>query len=175
MPVSTATRYDSEFKMEMVRKFIIDWNGKSLHKFVKEVNCCHRSVFYLWLEKYGPICAGIERRTDRTNLRETQKLKILVETKDLSQAELGAYLRKNGLYRETLLQWRQETKDHVKKRRQKNNPLTSDQTKISDLMRRVSALEKEVKTKDKRLKEAEALLDLKKKVQTLLQDKEEEK
>lgn len=175
MPGTTATRYDAEFKIETVRKFFTEWNGRFLHKFAKHVDV-NRSVLYGWIEKYGPTCAGVEKKWDSsTHLRENQKLKILVETKDLPPAELCAYLRKNGLYRETLLQWRQETRDHVKKRRQKNNPISSEQVKTADLMRRVSQLEKELKTKDKRLKEAEALLDLKKKVQTLLGDDEGKK
>ena len=37
-----------------------------------------------------------------------QKLKILKETEDLAHGELGAYLRRNGLYSSSLTTWRKQ-------------------------------------------------------------------
>ncbi len=175
MPGTPSTRYSVEFKKGKVLKYLTEHNARQIRKFVKQEDL-NKSMFCRWLKKYGALCAGLEKKYERVqDLCDSEKLKILVETKDLDPVSLGVFCRKYGLYRETLLQWREEVKQQVKRKRQKNKPLDSEQTKISDLMAKIQQLEKELSKKDKRLQEVEALLDLKKKVQALLEAQEAKK
>ena len=86
-----------------------------------------------------------------------QKLKILIDTGTLSEAELGAYLRKEGLFSTQLDEWKKEfllSVSSVKKPKKSKDE--RDQ--------KIKSLEREILRKDKALAEASALLILQKKV-----------
>ena len=96
------------------------------------------------------------------------KLKVVMEAASLDDQQLGEFLRKKGLHQTHLEQWRLQMLDGLqngfskKKAKQKKA-----QTK------RIRALEKELKRKDKALAETAALLVLKKKVQEIWGDEDD--
>ena len=91
-----------------------------------------------------------------------EKLRVLNEASKLSGEELGAFLRREGLHGAQLEEWRRlaiEALGAAKKRSRK-----------SPEVRRVKELEKELRRKEKALAEVTALLALKKKVQEIWGD-----
>ena len=96
------------------------------------------------------------------------KLKVIVEAAVLDDEQLGAFLRKKGLHQTHLEQWRMQMLDALQ------NGLSKKRTREkSDAAKRIRALEKELRRKDKALAETAALLVLKKKVQEIWGDEDD--
>jgi len=97
-----------------------------------------------------------------------EKLKVVMEAASLEVEQLGEFLRKKGLHKTHLEQWRLQMLDGLqdgfskKKTRQKKAD-----------SQRIRSLEKELRRKDKALAETAALLVLKKKVQEIWGDEDE--
>ena len=91
-----------------------------------------------------------------------QKLEAVLEAAALSEQDLGPYLRRKGLYRSDLEQWREQmlTGLEAKPKRRRTSSKTPEG-------RRIRELEKEVRRKDAALAETAALLVLKKKAQAI--------
>jgi hypothetical protein len=83
------------------------------------------------------------------------KLKAVVETTNLDESALGAYLRRAGLYSNQVADWRAEILKQFAMK-----PLF----KRDERDDHIRALEREILRKDKALAEASALLILEKKV-----------
>jgi hypothetical protein len=81
-----------------------------------------------------------------------QKLKVLLETQHLGDDELGAYLRKLGLFYSTLVQWRTEVLDDVKK----NKPVDEKKKKEAQYLRKIRELELMCKTNESRMRRRES-------------------
>jgi len=96
------------------------------------------------------------------------KLKLVMEAASLDDQHLGEFLRKKGLHQTHLEQWRVQMLDGLqngfskKKARQKKAEA-----------KRIRALEKELKRKNKALAETAALLVLKKKVHEIWGDEDD--
>jgi transposase len=92
-----------------------------------------------------------------------EKLRVLSEAERMSEDELGAFLRREGLHREQLDQWRVAAAEALgqpaKRSRAKRGP--------SPEQKRIRELERQLRHKEKALAEAAALLVLKKKFETL--------
>ena len=86
-----------------------------------------------------------------------EKLQAVIEAAGLPEAELGEFLRRQGLHEAQLQQWRDGVlaglEQHTKRGSRKSSPEA----------RRVRELERELARKEKALAEAAALLVLKKK------------
>ena len=97
-----------------------------------------------------------------------EKLKVVMEAASLEVEQLGEFLRKKGLHKIHLEQWRLQMLDGLqdgfskKKTRQKKAD-----------SKRIRSLEKEIRRKDKALAETAALLVLKKKVQEIWGDEDD--
>lgn len=88
-----------------------------------------------------------------------ERLRVVVESARLTDDELGAFLRREGLHEATLKQWRASALEGL-------GPQRSTRAE----QKRVQELEKQLRRKDKALAEAAALLVLQKKVQALWGD-----
>jgi transposase-like protein len=99
-----------------------------------------------------------------------EKLRIVLEAAALSDAELGEFLRRNGLHTAQLEDWRGLVTEAAQaalagpKRRAKKSPEA----------RRIKELEKELRRKEKALAEVAALLALKKKAQEIWGDADDD-
>lgn len=102
--------------------------------------------------------------TRRRFFTAQQKLKILEETDRLPEGELGAYLRRKGLYSSALSRWRRAREKGLlaamtpKKRGAPPKPPEA---------RREAELEQEVKRLQKRLERAEKVIEVQKKMADL--------
>jgi transposase-like protein len=99
-----------------------------------------------------------------------EKLRAVLETASMSDDDLGAFLRRNGLHREQLEQWRQQATTALANeapRRKRGGGPTPEQKRIREL-------ERQLLRKDKALAEVAALLVLKKKAAALFGDEEDD-
>lgn len=104
--------------------------------------------------------AGPQRRPQDWSTGE--KLRAVVETASLEGAELGEYLRRNGLHREQLEAWRGSVTTALERPAASGGGRrTAAETK------RIKELERELRRKEKALAETAALLVLRKKVEAL--------
>jgi transposase len=96
------------------------------------------------------------------------KLKVVMEAAGLDDEQLGELLRKKGLHQTHLEQWRLQMLDGL----QTGFSKKTARQKQADA-KRIRALEKELRRKDKALAETAALLVLKKKVQQIWGDEDD--
>jgi transposase-like protein len=96
-----------------------------------------------------------------------EKLKAVVEAEGLSDEQLGAFLRKNGIHKVHLDCWRVQILEGLGK----GHSPTKSRRRDADA-KRIRALEKELNRKEKALAETAALLVLKKKALEIWGDEE---
>ena len=127
-----------------------------------------------WLRTTGTV-AGMstkKSKASKTSSKDAQqrsllaRLKVVVEAAELDEEELGAYLRREGVHREQLEQWREAAAKALGEStvRRRRGP-TPEQ-------KRIRTLERELHRKDKALAEAAALLVLKKKFEMVFGDED---
>ena len=113
--------------------------------------------------KSTPGAASRSRRPEDWSAQE--RLRAVVEASKLGDAELGEFLRREGLHEEALAQWREAVVEALQ-------PTQSPRSRGGD-KKRIKQLERELHRKDKALAETAALLVLQKKVRELWGDGDE--
>ena len=98
-----------------------------------------------------------------------EKLKAVLESASLSDDQLGTFLRSQGIHETHLQQWRLQMLNGLCKAPAHKKP----KRRASDT-KRIRSLEKELKRKEKALAETAALLVLKKKVQEIWGDEDDD-
>ena len=165
-------KYSNEFKATMVRKLAAP-GGPSATRLAKEVGI-HQATLSRWLREAGRVNGSrvvaltsharspmsAKRPQDWT---AEEKLAAVIEAGGISDEELGGFLRRKGLHEAQLDEWRQQVLSGLG-----NRPARS--AKSAGEARRIKALEKELRRKDKALAEAAALLVLQKKVREIWGD-----
>lgn len=99
------------------------------------------------------------------------KFAVVLETAALNEAELAEYCRRKGLYAEQIAAWRQAC---LTANASAAELTRSQREQAKEDRKRIRQLEKELQRKEKALAEAAALLVLRKKVQAIWGDKEED-
>jgi transposase len=108
-----------------------------------------------------PAPSGSTRRPQDWTAAE--KLRAVVETSELEEEALGEYLRRSGLYREQLDQWRADALEALAA------PAAQRRRSAAE-GKRIKELERELRRKEKALAETAALLVLRKKLNALWGD-----
>ena len=140
-----------------------------------------RSTLYRWVADAGKLIPQIEVNTPPTtdhtqrpirmkrpqDWNAEEKLAAVMEAAALPEEELGAFLRSNGIHEAQLQEWRELMLSVL-------NPGSVQRTKKKNETKRVRELEKELRRKDKALAETAALLVLKKKVQAIWGDEDDD-
>ncbi len=117
-----------------------------------------------WVRRYQ--ARGVAKPDDCRPTDErpaSEKLSLLLKARALPDEELGEFLRREGIREGDLERWEQEALGGLE--RASSDALQS---------RQVRELERRVHKSEKRLKEAEALLELQKKVQALWADEDDD-
>jgi len=117
-----------------------------------------------WWREAGRVrtMSPSDRADDRFTARE--KMRLLSVAEGLSEAELGAFLRKEGVSDAQLKRWRAEVEAAL-------SPASRRRTdREKELERKNRELERELQRKDKALSEAAVLLVLQKKAQEIWGD-----
>ena len=118
----------------------------------------------LWLRAAGSVASVNNDDETKRGARRPEdwppeeKLRAVTEASGLPDAELGAWLRRNGIKEEHLQQWRETALSAFAVRPSRAN---------NEDRRRIKELEREVQRKDKALAETAALLVLQGKMEAL--------
>lgn len=129
-----------------------------------------------WLHQARTVPAMVDRPDEAGKPKSTRqwsaedRRQVVAEAASLTDAELGAFLRGKGIHMAQLEQWRAEAKFtnapiSTGKKKRDRKPTAEE--------RRIRELESQLRRTEKRLKEAEALLALQKKIQEIWGDKDD--
>ena len=129
-----------------------------------------KSTLATWKRKAEEVKGTIK---PKRSLTPNDKFLIVMETYSLSEIELTRYCREKGLYYDEVKKWASVCVNA------NNNAIDSEnikELKVSKLedSKRIKELEKELNRKEKALAEAAALLLLRKKLQAILVENEED-
>jgi transposase len=117
---------------------------------------------------FDPTSTEVRPRPERRHFSPEYKLRILEETDKAAEAgQVGAILRREGLYSSLLAEWRKQRKQATLKAL-KNQPAGPKPSADSPLKAQINRLEKENLHLQKQLKRAELLLEIQKKASELL-------
>ena len=157
-------QHSNKFKARMVQR-MAGPEGITATALSKEVGVS-QSTLSRWLRLASTVAVmgGESNKYEREaksprHWTAEEKLRVVTEAARLSDTELGAFLRKEGLHDAQLDDWRALATQALTgpKKRAKKSPEA----------RRVKELEKELLRKDRALAEVAALLALKKKAQAI--------
>lgn len=145
----------------------------SANALSEDVNVC-QTTLSRWLReasKIKPMTKSAKGRRKKVSRRPQdwtaeERLRAVMEASALSEEELGAFLRREGLHEVQLEQWRQAALQGLSATRAKRRGPTPESKRIREL-------EKELRKKDKALAETAALLVLKKKAEAIWGDEDE--
>jgi transposase len=113
----------------------------------------------------------VPEKTVRRRFTAAYKLSVLKEAGNCTEpGEVGALLRREGLYSSNLARWRRDVAQGLVPK--KRGPVAR---KADPLVRRVTELERENEKLTRKLKQAELIIDVQKKVAELLKGSSEEK
>jgi len=105
--------------------------------------------------------------------KAAEKVAVVLEAAGVTEADLGAFLRRKGLHAAQLAEWRKQvTEAGVAAFQGVATKAARKTTAVA--AKRVRELERELRRKDKALAEAAALLILKKKVQAIWGDEDDD-
>jgi transposase-like protein len=149
----------------MVQRLLLP-NAPSAYALSKEVGV-PQPTLSRWTRALGNVVAVSTKKTPGAASRSRrpedwtaqERLRIVLEASKLGDAELGEFLRREGLHEETLAQWREAALEALQ-------PAAPARARGGD-RKRIKQLERELARKDKALAETAALLVLKKKVQAI--------
>ncbi|MBD3822855.1 MAG: transposase [Thiotrichales bacterium] len=151
-----------------VLKKVLPPESRSIAKVSRETGVNEQTIRN-WLKQSQ---SGIltSEKTDSTprSLTPKEKYQLVVEAAGIDDEQLGEFLRERGLHSEHLTIWDQELREMIDAK--KDRQLKENRA----LKQKVRSLEKELLRKEKALAEAAALLVLKKKLNTLLTDNEDD-
>ena len=168
-------RYSTAFKAKMVQK-MTGPAGMSARALAQDVGL-DQTTLSRWLREAAatvqpmdskqaqPEVSRVVRRPQDFTAQE--KLAVVLEAASVPEHELGEFLRRKGLHQAHLNQWRAAALDGLQNsRRSKKAP--------GNEAKRIRALEKELRRKDKALAETAALLILKKKALAIWGDEDDD-
>lgn len=154
----------SEERKEAVLKKMMPPHNRSIAELAREEGISEATL-YNWrsqARQEGRLLPDGDTSPEGWSSRD--KFSAVLETATLSEAEIGEYCRKRGLYPEQIQAWRQACE-------QANDWRQSEKQRLQEIQRadrkRLRELEKELERKDKALAETAALLVLRKKVQAI--------
>lgn len=156
-------RYSEGFRNSVLRK-VLPPEGRSVYVVAKEMGVSPMTL-QNWLAKVkdGKMVLGSEGAEPTPSGRgASEKLRLLLESKILTEDQKGDWLRRHGMHTEHLALWEQELEGLVTDKQQN---LKQENT---ELKKEVKDLKKELARNQAAMAEALALLTLKKKADRLL-------
>ena len=164
--------YSEKFKSRLVAK-MVGPQAMSASALSGEVGISQPTLSR-WLREAHTVPA-MPKRTSRskegTHAQRPQdwspekKLRVVVEASGLTEEELGAFLRKEGLHQAQLNEWLATARSSLAVRKGRK--------KVSAESKRIRELERELRRKEKALAETAALLVLQKKVRAIWGDEDD--
>ncbi len=163
-------KYSEERKDAVLKKLLPPYS-KSVAVVAKEEGISEQTL-YNWRSKIklqGKPVPGNKPTTEQWSAEA--KLAVIITTAHFSESELSQYCRENGLYVEQVKQWKEDCLGGFKasglQKKESKQQAKEDKKKIR-------SLEKELRRKEKALAETAALLVLRKKLNALWEEDDEE-
>jgi transposase-like protein len=171
------TEYSEAFKSKLIQR-LTGPRAMSARALAAEVGI-GQPTLSRWLRRAQGTLGPMSKRStpptaatgSPTNARRAEdwpaeeRLRVISEAARLSEDELGAFLRREGLHEATLQEWRTAALGGLEPERSSRARKAS-----SAEQKRLRELERELRRKDKALAETAALLVLQKKVQAIWGD-----
>lgn len=114
-----------------------------------------------------------EKPASKSDYTPEEKLRVVMEVSRLSEVELGAYLRREGLHSTQIDEWRRAMLESLADPGAQDKRSSAERQRAKQEAQRIRALERDLDRKNKALAEVTALLALQKKVQVLWGDADE--
>jgi transposase len=154
-------QYSTAFKSRMLRR-LIGPSAESATALAQEVGVS-QAALSRWLRE----SRSVDPMTSSKKKRWTgaEKLRVLLEARGLSEGDLGALLRREGLHETDLTTWQAAAEAALNPGRHAGTSAEQQRDQ-----RRIQELERELRRKEAALAETAALLVLKKKVQEIWGD-----
>ncbi len=161
-------KYSEAFKAAIVQK-VCGPGGRTAPEVAREAGLS-KSTVYTWVKRSRRKAMRGKNPGQRQpeDWSPSEKLKALLDTAGLTEAELGAWLRKKGLHSKDLERWRNQAQEGLS-----SNVSRVDKKALQAATRKVKGLERELTRKNAALAETAALLVLSKKVNAFLGDEGE--
>ena len=163
-------RTSEEYKKAIVRKLAC--SPLSQRQFALAEGIAF-STLHKWKTQYrvdtGEADPPVKSLSDDWTPEE--KFAVVFETATLNEIEFGEYCRHKGIYPEHVMVWKQACIQANMKNSEHKKQIEADSKADK---KRIRALEKELARKEKALAEAAALLVLRKKLDALWDEKEED-
>jgi transposase len=161
--------YSAEFKSGIIAKMMPPQNASVA--LISQETGIPKDTLYAWrLKARGYRAKDIPNGAAiKGGLDSKDKFHIVIETAGMNEEELSTYCRRKGLYPELIDGWRRQC---TTANEPQNNKL--DREKLRQQEREIKQLKSELRRKEKALAETAALLVLKKKVQEIWGDPEDD-
>ena len=165
-----SSSYTSGFRESMVRR-LTGPSAVTIRFLSRETGVAHTTLSR-WLRWASTLPAMSSKSDVDATPKSTrqwtaeEKFAVVMEAASIPAEELGAFLRKRGLRSTDLGVWRQQIFAALSDRK-------SDRRRAAAEEGRIKNLQRELDRKEKRLRAAEALLDLQKKVREIWGDEGE--
>lgn len=162
-----ANTYSAAFKERVVRR-LIGPSAISANALAEELGVSQPTLSR-WLREASTLAPMATKKTNPKSPRNwtpAEKLRVVAAAQDLDDEKLGEFLRREGVHKEQLDQWREAATAAL----QAGKPRKAA---VSEETRKIKRLEAELDRKTKALAEAAALLVLKKKVQAIWGDEDD--
>jgi len=157
--------YTSEFKRLVIYKLLSE-PSRPVRELAAQLGVS-KSTLWEWKREVCRVAGTmVDSNNDGGGRRERsakEKLRLATAAEGLSEQELGEFLRREGLEEEELRQWQDSMLWAVQ----------SSSQRMAE-RRQVRTLERRLRQKEKELKEANALLELQKKVRQLWGDADDD-
>jgi len=163
-------RYSEERKTSVMKKLLPPHN-RSVPDVAKEEGISDQTL-YNWRKQardQGYVVPGKKDKSESWSAEA--KLATVIETATMTELELGEYCRSKGLFPDQIIHWKAACLQGAETAtaQQKQKQLETKQDK-----KRIKELEQELKRKEKALAETAALLVLRKKLNALWEESEED-
>lgn len=169
---SRIVEYAVGFKARMIQR-LAEPDAISAAALAGEIGVA-QSTLSRWKRQAGTIL-DMANKTRKDNHKQPhnrpaeEKLRIVMEAAQLSGQELGAFLRKEGVHESHLEAWRKSMLAALSS----SSKASKGARRGASEAKRVKALERELRRKEKALAETAALLVLKKKAQAIWGDEDD--
>lgn len=159
-------RYSEDFQKSIVKKILIPHSPGIAQ--ISEETGISLPTLYNWIRK---LRGDVEMNMEGTNPEDRsilEKQELLLEASSIRPEELGAWLRAHGIHEEQLKLWRDEIREILQYNKK------AEHKEESESRRKIKSLEKEILRKDKALAEMAALIVLKKKLEGIWFERDED-
>ena len=160
-------RYSAQFRSNVLRK-LLPPQSKTVGEVAAEVGISTATI-YAWKAKMNDGTLQIDDGAQGARHRQlSEKFSLLLESRGLSDEELGSWLRDNGLHSEHLTVWEQEVREAMTKGEQQARG------ELREAKKQIKQQERELQRKEKALAEFAAIVTLQKKTALLFRDQQDD-